>query len=79
MSKLTIEIRQFDYQPEITIMNMIAMINKRFKTPEQFETQLDTICLDIAMRLTNKLKGNGRCVFYHHTGLLLFDFTELCQ
>ena len=76
MSKLTIEIRQLDHQPEITTMDIIAMMNKRFKNQEQFEMQLDVICSEIAMRLTNRLKDNGRCIFYHHTGLLLFDFTE---
>lgn len=76
MGKLTIEVRQFDYQPKITPMDIITMMNQRFKNQEQFEMQLDTICLSIAMRLTNRLKGNGHCMFYHHTGLLLFDFTE---
>ena len=75
MSKLTIEVRQFDYQPQITALDIIAMMNKRFKNQEQFEMQLDVICSKIAMRLTNRLQPN-HCVFYHHTGLLLFDFTE---
>lgn len=76
MSKLTIEVRQFDYQPKITTMDIITMMNQRFKNQEQFEMQLDAICLEIAMQLTNRLEDNSRCVFYHHTGLLLFDFTE---
>lgn len=75
MNKLTIEVRQFVYQSKITAFDIIAMMNKKFKNQEQFEMQLDVICLNIAMRLTNRFWPN-RCVFYHHTGLLLFDFTE---
>lgn len=75
MNKLTIEVRQFDIQPQITVFDIIAMMNKKFKNQEQFEMQLDVICTDIAMRLTNRLQPY-HCIFYHHTGLLLFDFTE---
>lgn len=49
---MTIEILQTENQPVITVAYMVELLNKRFKNKDQFTSQLDTICLDIAEHLT---------------------------
>ena len=82
MSKLTIEIRQIDGQPHIYPSYIIKKMNGRFSNQEQFEQQIDVICLDIAADISKVLElctvhNLYRCQFYHHTGLVLFDCTAL--
>ena len=82
MSKLSIEIKQHEHQPIVEPAYIIRKMNNRFNNQEQFEQQLDTICIDIASDISKVLEDTcvcniNRCQFYHHTGLLFFDCTEL--
>ncbi len=82
MSKLTIEIRQLEDQPRVDPSYIIKKMNGRFNNQEQFEQQIDAICIDIATGISKVLEmcmvhNLYRCQYYHHTGLLLFDCTEL--
>jgi hypothetical protein len=44
-------------------------MNARFRSKEQFELQLDTICLDIAQELGGKYDRQGDDIFFDFTGL----------
>lgn len=82
MSKLSIEIKRLDHQPDVTPEYIIVKMNERFKTLEQFEQQIDVVCMDIAYDISAILEQTcvcnvNRCQFYRHTGVLLFDCTEL--
>lgn len=82
MSKLTIEIKQLEDQPRVDPSYIIKKMNDRFTNQEQFEQQIDAICIGIAADISIVLEqctvyNLYRCQFYHHTGLLFFDCTEL--
>ena len=82
MSKLTIEVKQAEEQPRVDPSYIIKKMNGRFTNQEQFEQQIDVICIDIAAAISKVLEqctvhNLYRCQFYHHTGLLLFDCTTL--
>ncbi len=69
------------YEPSSSIRNRFAEIirrmNERFRTLEQFEMQLDTICLDIAMAMRGTMDQLG--IYFRHDNILVFNFTYMPQ
>jgi hypothetical protein len=82
-TKLSIEIRQLDNtMPLITTDYIVAAMNKRFITDEQFLQQIDVICIDIAKTISKLIEqvtvcNIHKCVFSQADDVLLFDCTEL--
>lgn len=59
------------------LAEIVRRMNERFWTPEQFEMQIDTICLDIAMAMRGKTDHLGS--YFHHGDILVFNFTYVSQ
>lgn len=54
---------------------IIFQMNERFQNQEQFEMQVDAICLDIAMAMRGKLDRIG--TYFRLDENLVFNFTYL--
>jgi len=57
------------------IAEITRRMNERFRTQEQFEMQIDTICLDIAMAMKGTMDHLGQ--YIRHGDILIFNFTFL--
>jgi hypothetical protein len=56
---------------------IVRRMNERFRSQEQFEMQVDTICLDIAAVMRGKMDRLGQ--YIRHGDNLIFNFTYLPQ
>lgn len=56
---------------------IVRRMNERFLSQEQFEMQIDTICLDIAMARRGKMDRLG--TYFRLDDNLIFNFTHLPQ
>jgi hypothetical protein len=56
---------------------IVRRMNERFRTVEQFEQQIDTICLDIAAVMRGKMDRIG--TYFRLDDNLIFNFTRLPQ
>jgi len=57
------------------LAEIVQRMNERFRTQEQFEMQIDTICLDIAMAMKGTMDHLGQ--YIRHGDILIFNFTFL--
>lgn len=76
-NRLTIQIDQAEGLPNVSIPYIIKKLNDRFKNEEQFMQQLDVICLDIAVGITEVyeswiVKNTARCVYSRQEDALVF-------
>jgi hypothetical protein len=65
-----IETKTTNRFPEI-----VRQMNARFRSQEQFEQQVDTICLDIVTALRGKMDRLG--TYFRLDDNLIFNFTRL--
>ena len=56
---------------------IVRRMNERFLSQEQFEQQIDTICLDIAMAMRGKVDRLGQ--YIRHGDNQIFNLTRLPQ
>lgn len=56
---------------------IVRRMNARFRNPEQFEMQIDTICCDIAMAMRGVMDRLGS--YFRHNVTLVFNFTYMTQ
>jgi hypothetical protein len=59
------------------LAEIVRRMQERFRTPEQFEMQIDTICLDIAEAMRGTMDHLGS--YFRHGDVLVFNFTYLPQ
>lgn len=59
------------------LSEIVRRMNERFLSQEQFEMQVDTICLDIVAAMRGKMDRIGQ--YIRHGDNLIFNFTYLPQ
>lgn len=69
------ELHVIESRPTNRLDEIVRRMNERFRTVEQFEMQIDTICLDIAMTMKGSMDRFGQ--YIRHGDILVFNFTFL--
>ena len=59
------------------LAEIVRRMNERFRTVEQFEMQIDTICIGIAMAMRGTMDRIGS--YFRHGDILVFNFTYMPQ
>jgi hypothetical protein len=71
------QLHVIESRPTNRLAEIVQRMNERFRTQEQFEMQIDTICLDIAMAMRGSMDRLGN--YFRHGDILVFNFTYLPQ
>jgi hypothetical protein len=69
------QLHVIESRPTNCLAEIVRRMNERFRTQEQFEMQIDTICLDIAMAMRSKMDRLGN--YFRHGDILIFNFTYI--
>jgi hypothetical protein len=72
---MSFKLHVIETKPTNRITEIVCRMNERFRSQEQFEQQVDTICLDIALAMKGKMDRIG--TYFRLDDNLIFNFTRL--